>query len=118
MIRLQRGRDLAAIPVALPADAAIPVPAVPALAATTRAFQPDLEVLQRERKQDVPGWLWGVAGLIVLGITSTLLLVLGWGLVRLARRGGAPAGPGPQPAATAPTAGQPAFGAPALTPRG
>jgi hypothetical protein len=87
MIRFQRGRDLAAIPVALPADAAIPVPAVPALASSTRAFQPDRHVLQRERRQDVPGWLWGVAGLVVLVITSALLLVLGWGLVRLARRG-------------------------------
>ncbi len=97
MIRMNRGRDLAAIPVALPADAAIPVPAVPALATATRAFQPDRHVLQRERKQDVPGWLWGLAGLVVLGITSALLLVLGWGLVRLARRGSA-GPPPPQPA--------------------
>jgi hypothetical protein len=101
MIRFNRGRDLAAIPVGLPADAAIPVPAVPALAVATRAFQPDRHVLQRERRQDVPGWLWGVAGLVVLGITSALLLVLGWGLVRLARRGSA--GP-PPPESDAPAA--------------
>ncbi|MGN6190247.1 MAG: hypothetical protein ACTHOE_15245 [Conexibacter sp.] len=88
MVRMNRGRDLAAIPVSLPADAAIPVPEVPALAYATRHFQPDRHVLQRERRQDVPTWLWGVAGLVVLGITSLLLLVLGWGLVRLARRGG------------------------------
>lgn len=87
MIRFHRGRDMAAIPLALPADAAIPVPAVPPLAATTRAFQLDQHVLQRERKQDVPGWLWAATGLVVLGCTSALLLVLGWGLVRLARRG-------------------------------
>jgi len=87
MIRMNRGRDLAAIPVSLPADAAIPVLAVPALASATRAFEPDQQVLQRERRQDVPGWLWGLAGLVVLGITSALLLILGWGLVRLARRG-------------------------------
>jgi len=118
MIRMNRGRDLAAVPVALPADAAIPVPAVPALASTTRAFERDRRVLQRERRQDVPGWLWGVAGLVVLSITSALLLVLGWGLVRLARRGGAPAGPVPQPAASAPPAEQSASGAPALTLRG
>jgi hypothetical protein len=91
MIRMNRGRDLAAIPLALPADAAIPVPVVPALASATRAFQPDQHVLQRERRQDVPGWLWGAAGLVVLSITSALLLVLGWGLVRLARRGCEPA---------------------------
>jgi hypothetical protein len=88
MIRLQRGRTLAAIPLALPADAAIPVRAVPArLGTTTRAFSRDQRVLQRERKRDVPPWLWGVAGLVVLGCTLTLLLVLGWGLVRLAREG-------------------------------
>ena len=98
MIRFNGGRDLAAIPVSLPADAAIPARAVPALASATRAFQPDRHVLQRERRQDVPGWLWGVAGLVVFGITSSLLLVLGWGLVRLARRGsGGP--PPPQPSA-------------------
>jgi hypothetical protein len=87
MIRFQRGRDLAAIPLAMPADPAIPVAGVPALASTTRSFQLDQQVLQRERKQDVPGWLWGAAGLVVLGCTTALLLVLGWGLVRLARRG-------------------------------
>ncbi len=98
MIRLNGGRDLAAIPVSLPADPAIPVAAVPALSSATRAFQPDRHVLQRERRQDVPGWLWGLAGLVVFGITSALLLVMGWGLVRLARRGsGAP--PPPRPSA-------------------
>jgi hypothetical protein len=109
MIRLQRGRDLAAIPVSMPADTAIPVLAVPALANATRAFQGDLEVLQRERRDDVPGWLWGVAGLVVLGITSTLLLVLGWGLVRLARRGAGEREPEPgdAAAAAAPPAGVP-----------
>src|SRR5215218_5874502 len=95
MIRFQRGRDLAAIPVAMPADAAIPVPAVPALATATRAFADDQKVLQRERRQDVPGWLWGVAGLVVLSITSTLLLVLGWGLVRLAQAGAGAAASSP-----------------------
>jgi len=94
MIRMNRGRELAAIPVALPADAAIPVGAVPPLALATRAWEADRHVLQRERRQDVPGWLWGAAGLVVLSITSVLLLVLGWGLVRLARRGaGAPVPP-------------------------
>jgi hypothetical protein len=93
MIRMNRGRDLASIPLAMPADEAIPAPAVPALASTTRAFRSDQEVLQRERRQDAPGWLWGVAGAVVLGITSMLLLVLGWGLVRLARRGAGEPGP-------------------------
>jgi hypothetical protein len=88
MIRLQRGRELAAIPLSLPADPAIPVGAVHALPRSTRVFQPDRHVLQRERKQNVPTWLWGLAGLVVLGCTTVLLLLLGWGLVRLARIGG------------------------------
>jgi hypothetical protein len=88
MIRLQRGSDLAAIPLSLPADPAIPVVAVPASPHAVRAFQGDRQVLQRERRRDVPGWLWGAAGAIVLGCTLALLLVLGWGLVRLARIGG------------------------------
>jgi hypothetical protein len=92
MIRLQRGDALAAIPLALPADPAIPVAAVPPRAHVTRAFSPDRQVLQRERRRDVPGWLWGAAGAIVLGLTSILLLVLGWGLVRLARAGADGAG--------------------------
>ncbi len=116
MIRFQRGRDIAAIPLALPADAAIPVPAVPALASTTRAFQLDQRVLQRERKQDVPGWLWALAGLVVLSCTTGLLLILGWGLVRLARRGGdasPPAAPATAPSVSSPAPagrGRAAFG--------
>jgi len=118
MIRMNRGRDLAAVPLALPADAAIPVRAVPALASATRSFRSDQHVLQRERRHDVPAWLWGAAGLVVLSITSALLLVLGWGLVRLARRGGAPAGEDPQRAANAPAIEQPVSGAPVLALRG
>jgi hypothetical protein len=103
MVRLQRGRTLAAIPLALPADPAIPVKAVPArLGTTTRAFEADEHVLQRERRRDVPTWLWGVAGLVVLGCTLTLLLILGWGLVRLARATAGLERPGAVPPAVAP----------------
>jgi len=118
MIRFQRGRDLAAIPLALPADKAIPVAAVPALASATRAFQRDQRVLQRERRRDVPGWLWGVAGVVMLSITSMLLLVLGWGLVRLARRGAEAVPHVSQPTPDARPTEQPASGAPALGVRG
>jgi hypothetical protein len=108
MIRFQRDADLAAIPIAMPADDAIPVGAIPPLASATRDFQLDLHVLQRERKQDVPGWLWGVAGLVVLGCTSVLLLVLGWGLVRLARRGSGVEPREPEPAGATAKAAPPA----------
>jgi hypothetical protein len=114
MIRFNGGRDLAAIPVAMGADAAIPVAAVPARAVSVRAFQRDQHVLQRERRQDVPAWLWGAGGLVVLGITSTLLLVLGWGLVRLARRGRDAVDAPAAPVAAAPAAERAPSGTPAL----
>ena len=60
MLRLQRGRAVAGVPIALPADAAIPVGAVPRRRprGPTRAFVPDRTLLQRERKGDIPPWLW------------------------------------------------------------
>lgn len=85
MIRFHQGRTLAAVPVYLPADRAIPAPEVPASGRFDRAFVPDRQVLQRERKRDVPGWLWGTAGAIVLMLSSLLLAALAGGLVRLSR---------------------------------
>jgi hypothetical protein len=97
MVRLQDGRRLMSAPIFLPADAAIPVAAVPARQQVTRALLPDHEVLQRERKQDAPAWLWTVAGGVVLAIALAFLAALSWGVGRLARGSAAP----PAPAAPA-----------------
>lgn len=85
MVRLHRGRELAGVPIYLPADPAIPVEGVAAAPRFERAFVRDHELLQRERLDDVPGWLWGAAGLVVLALTAALLALIGWALVRLAR---------------------------------
>jgi hypothetical protein len=74
-----------AAPVFLPADPAIPVGEVPVRPQITRALQADHEVLQRERKPDVPLWLWTAAGAVVLLLTAGLLGALSWGVGRLAR---------------------------------
>lgn len=66
LLRLQDGRMLAAVPIFLPADTALGAPEVPASASFTRDVVPEISILQRERNLDVPGWLWGVANLIVL----------------------------------------------------
>jgi hypothetical protein len=66
LLRLQDGRMLAAVPIFLPADAALGVPETPASAQFTRDVVPEISILQRERNLDVPGWLWGVANLVVL----------------------------------------------------
>jgi hypothetical protein len=99
-LRLQTGRHVLGVPVRLPADAAIPANEVPAEASAERAFVPDRTLLQRERKGDVPGWLWGGASAIVLALALALLGALAWALGRVARqsRAGAP----PPAAAPAP----------------
>jgi hypothetical protein len=98
MVRLQKGRRILAAPVYLPADPAIPVHGVPAAASATRPLVADHRVLQRERKQDVPARLWGVAGLVVLALSVTFLTLLAIGVGRVGR---ALAGPAPSPAAEA-----------------
>jgi hypothetical protein len=109
-IRLHRGNVMASVPVYLPADPAIPAAGVAAAPRFRRAFIGDRVLLQRERKRDVPAWLWGTAGAIVLAFASALLGLLGSGLVRLAAagdpRGGAPEErPSATPARTPATTG-------------
>jgi hypothetical protein len=83
MLRLQRGDSLVSVPIRLPRDRAIPAPAVPARAEVTRAFRPDHEVLQRERKQGVPGALTALAYASVLAIALALAALIAWALLRL-----------------------------------
>jgi hypothetical protein len=94
LVRLHRGRDLTAVPVFLPADPAIPAPEVPALARAERPFVAEIDLLQRERKGDVAGWLWAVASAVVLALYVAFLAALAWGVGRLARRWDGD-GPGP-----------------------
>jgi hypothetical protein len=83
MIRLQRKRSIVAVPIYLPKDTAIPAPETPAPAHFVRSFVREKDVLQRERKSDVPASLSTVAYSAVGSIVLVLLLVLGWALARL-----------------------------------
>jgi hypothetical protein len=94
-LRLQTGRNVLGVPVRLPADPAIPAREVPAQASVDRAFVPDRTLLQRERKGDVPGWLWGGASAVVLALALAFVGALAWGLGRVARH--EPAAPAPAP---------------------
>jgi hypothetical protein len=87
MIRVHRGSEMASIPVYLPEDTAIPAAGVPARAEFTRELTGDHELLQRERKDDVPGWLFAGAGLVVVGFWLAIIAALAWGLARIARLG-------------------------------
>ncbi len=115
MVRLHQGDSLLAMPVHLPEDRAIPAPEVPASAAFTREFVADKLVLQREAKTDVAGWMWTVAGLVVLLLTLLQLGALGWGLLRLSSTAGPPDAPdgAPEGAATPRATARPGQVAPA-----
>jgi hypothetical protein len=97
LIRLHEGNSLIAVPVYLPEDPAIPAAGVPAKSGFTREFVADHEILQREQKS-AAAWLTGAAYLAVFAMTMGFLILLAWGLHRLAMAGAAEPHPGGAPA--------------------
>jgi hypothetical protein len=89
-LRIQQGDTLVSMPLFMPKDEAIPAAEVPAKPSFTRAFQPDRDVLQRERKKGVSPALTTIAYLTVLAIALSLLALISWSLLRI-DRGGRPA---------------------------
>jgi hypothetical protein len=88
IVRVQNGRTIMGIPIYMPADPAIPgATLVPATAHFTRTFVADHRLLQRERKDDIPGWLWTAACLVVLALSLIFMASLAWGVARVARAG-------------------------------
>jgi hypothetical protein len=101
-LRLHKGRELAGLPIFMPADSAIPVPQIPVEPRMTRTFELDHELLQREQKKGVAGWLTLFAYLGVGLISLSLIFVVGWGLARLEKYGGGPPGESAEPAGVGP----------------
>ncbi|BBY36688.1 hypothetical protein MMAN_08220 [Mycobacterium mantenii] len=83
LLRVQDGRTMTAVPIWEPADAAIPAPEVPALASSTRPFVLEVTILQRERDQGAPTWLFTAGGIVVLFLTLMVIAGLTWGAGRL-----------------------------------
>src|SRR3954469_1058450 len=95
-LRLHQDRVLAGVPIHMPSDAAIPKPEIPAPPRFTRAFVLDRELLQRERKESIPGGLWTGACIFILLCALVFLTLLALGVARLARsepRTGRPSSP-------------------------
>jgi hypothetical protein len=86
LLRVHRGGEVVAIPIYLPGDSAIPAPEIPAKPQFTRTFVADQKILQRERKDDTPGWLWAAAVAFVMTMYVVFLSALAWGVGRVARR--------------------------------
>jgi hypothetical protein len=84
LLRLHDGRTLAALPVYMAADPGIGAKELPA-ADGVRTLIAENRLLQRERKLDVPGWLWGAACTVVLICTLVLVGALAWGVGRVSR---------------------------------
>jgi hypothetical protein len=111
MIRLHKGNSILGLPVYAPADAAIPVAAVPAARSFDRRFLSDHQLLQREARTRNAAITYG-AYATVLACTLLLLALLAWGLHRVGvtagTRRGTPPPPEPQPdPESAPAALQP-----------
>ena len=85
LVRLHRDNYVAGVPIYMPEDSAIPAPAVPAKPHFTRSFVDETEILQREQKPGVPGYLAALAYAAVAAIVAALIALLGWVLTRIAR---------------------------------
>ncbi|WP_320671333.1 hypothetical protein [Patulibacter defluvii] len=85
MIRVHKGRTMLAAPVYMPADPAVGFAGRPVEPTVTRPMIFDQEILQIERKDDVPGWIWTPAILLVLSIVALLVVATGVVAGRLGR---------------------------------
>jgi hypothetical protein len=89
---------LAAAPVYLPADPAIPAEETPATTGP-RELVAEKHILRREEKQGVPGWLWGTAYGVVGTLFAGLFTIVAVGYSAAGRpgTGGGPGRPGGAP---------------------
>jgi MFS family permease len=92
--------ELAAAPVYLPADPAIPAEEY-APVSGSRPFVEEKVIMRREEKQGVPGWLWGAAYVVVGGLFLGLFTTVAAGY-SAAGRGGFGSGGTSAPSARAP----------------
>lgn len=90
LLRVQDGYTMTAVPIYEPADEAIPAPEVPALSAMNRPFVQEITILQRERDQNAPVWLFTAGSFVVLFLTLMVIAGLTWGAGRLGNAVGDP----------------------------
>jgi hypothetical protein len=86
LLRVQDGRTLAGVPIFMPADPPLGADEVPALANFTRDFVPEIDILQRERTDDHPAWLWTIANLVVLLCSIAIILGICVSVARFSRK--------------------------------
>ncbi len=84
-LRLHAGRTMEAISLHHPADTAIGLEEFTAPARSTVPFQDEIQILQAERKDDVPSWLWTVAAALVFAFVLLFLVAVAFGVARIGR---------------------------------
>jgi hypothetical protein len=85
--RMQLDRRMLGVPIELPADPGIPVGGIShGPGPKTAQMKNELVVLQRERRDDVPTWLWAPAIVLVLGGIALFAIGLGVAVARLGLR--------------------------------
>ena len=81
-LRLHKGRAMIALPLYLPRDSGVPTPGVSSPERFSAVLVPDIEVVQTERRDYVPGWLWTPAALLMLALCGLFIAALSAGIVR------------------------------------
>ena len=82
-LRLQQGRTLVALPLYLPREPEIPTPGVTRPERFTATFGSDVSVMQTERRDYAPGWLWTPAALLMLLACGLFIAALALGIARV-----------------------------------
>jgi hypothetical protein len=83
-VRVQSGRSFVSLPLHLPREPSIPTPGVVRPAHFTATFVSDVAVMQTERRDYVPGWLWTPSALLMLLFCGIFVLGISIGLARVA----------------------------------
>jgi hypothetical protein len=98
-LRLQSGRAFVALPLHLPREPSIPTPGVVRPEHFTATFVSDVDAMQTERRDYVPGWLWTPSALLMLLLCGLFVLGISTGLARVASAADAtpPRAPTPTP---------------------
>ena len=82
-LRLQQGRTLVALPLHLPREPEIPTPGVTRPERFSATFGSDVSVMQTERRDYAPGWLWTPAALMMLLLCGLFIGALALGIARV-----------------------------------
>ena len=92
-LRLHKDRGMIALALHMPRDSGVPTPGVSRPERFSALMVPDMEVVQTERRDYVPGWLWTPAALLMLALCGLFVAALSAGIVRATTD--APGDPGP-----------------------